>query len=228
MASTYSDRIEPCFSRTKHTFPILNFLPSKTKRTFSNCLSHCNPAYGWPYKFRSGSTTGSSMFAHDFGHLWRGRRIHVSGHSDLGFLSSLWASSNFTWVKADTASAANPSQPGNLAITSMIFAAVIWDASEPCSSETVKAPESSFTMSPRSTTLPLYFRNCGSKWHMPLRAAKVDFLLVSSCFQNNLLFALDLTKLHARIVSNFVHSLSTAAFASGFFIACGIGICARL
>ena len=45
-------------------------------------------------------------------------------------------SSIFTSVLADTASAACPSQPGNLATTSMIFGAVIWDADEPCSVST--------------------------------------------------------------------------------------------
>ena len=46
------------------------------------------------------------MFAHDLGHLWRGRRIHTSGHSDSGNLSNLGESSNCSSVKADTASAA--------------------------------------------------------------------------------------------------------------------------
>ena len=42
----------------------------------------------------------------------------------------------FTWVLADTASAACPSQPGSLEMISMIFAAVICDADEPCSVNT--------------------------------------------------------------------------------------------
>ena len=75
-------------------------------------------------------TTGYSMFAHDLGQLCRGRRIHTSGHSDLRILSNLGPSSNFTWVYADTASAACPSQAGNLAMTSITFAAVICDADE--------------------------------------------------------------------------------------------------
>ena len=61
------------------------------------------------------------QFSHDFGHLCRGKRIQTSGHSDLGILSNLGESSHFTQVQADTACAACPSQPGNLAITSMIF-----------------------------------------------------------------------------------------------------------
>ena len=36
----------------------------------------------------------------------------------------------------DTASAACPSQSGNLAMTSMTFAAVTWDVDEPCSVKT--------------------------------------------------------------------------------------------
>ena len=53
-------------------------------RTPSNCLSHDNLADGCPCKIRSRGTTGSSMFAQDFCHLCRGRRIFSSGHSDVG------------------------------------------------------------------------------------------------------------------------------------------------
>ena len=68
------------------------------------------------------------------------------------------ASSIFTWEKADTASPASPGQPGSLDVMSMTFAAVICDADDPFSVNTADEPESSFTMSPRNTTLPLYFR----------------------------------------------------------------------
>ena len=84
------------------------------------------------------------MLVHDLGHLCRGRRIQKSEHSDFEILSNLGASSNFIWVYVDTASAACPSQSGNLAITSITSAAVIWDAEEPCSARTAWAPESSF------------------------------------------------------------------------------------
>ena len=90
-------------------------------------------------------------FSYDFGHLCRGRRIQTSGHSDFGISSNLGAPFNFIRVYADPASAACPSQSGSLAI--ITFAAVICDADEPCSVKTARAPESSFTMSPR----PLYF-----------------------------------------------------------------------
>ena len=47
-------------------------------------------------------------------------------------------------------------------MTSIILAAVICEADEPCSVKTAKAPESSSTMSPRGTTLPLYFWSFGA------------------------------------------------------------------
>ena len=34
-------------------------------------------------------TTGSSILDHDLGHLCRGRRIQMSGHSDLGIFNNL-------------------------------------------------------------------------------------------------------------------------------------------
>ena len=46
------------------------------------------------------------------------------------------ASSIFTWVLADTASAACPVQPGSLGMISMTFAAVICDVDDPCSVNT--------------------------------------------------------------------------------------------
>ena len=54
-------------------------------RIFSNCLSHNSPANGWPHRFRPRGTTGFSILDHDLGHLCRGRRIPMSGHSDLDF-----------------------------------------------------------------------------------------------------------------------------------------------
>ena len=65
---------------------------------------------------------------------------NVSKHLDnpiydfLGFFGA----SKFTWVQADTASTACPWQPGNLAITSVNFATIIWDANEPCSAKNCK------------------------------------------------------------------------------------------
>ena len=39
----------------------------------------------------------------DFGQLCRGRRIHMSGHSDLGIFNNFAASSILTWVLANIA-----------------------------------------------------------------------------------------------------------------------------
>ena len=41
---------------------------------------------------------GSSILDHDLGHLCRGRRIQMSGHSDFGIFNNFGASSIFTWV----------------------------------------------------------------------------------------------------------------------------------
>ena len=95
----------------------------------------------------------------------------MSGHSDLGSVSNAGASSILTWVQADTASAVT------LAITSITFAAVICDDDGPCSVNAAYEPESSFTMSPRSTTRPFCFWNVGSnseflRWHMSFRVAE--------------------------------------------------------
>ena len=76
------------------------------------------------------------MFDHDVVHLCRGRRTQISGHSDFENLSNFGTPSILSWVQADTASAACPAQSGNLAMTSISFAAVICDADEPCSVNT--------------------------------------------------------------------------------------------
>ena len=64
------------------------------------------------------------MFDHDFDHMCRGRRIHISGHCDFGILSNFGASSILNWVRAGAASAACPAQSGGLAMTSMTFAVI--------------------------------------------------------------------------------------------------------
>ena len=76
----------------------------------------------------------------------------MSGHSDFGIFNNVGASSIFSWVSADTASAACPAHPGSLDLLSMTFATVICDADDPCSVNSAYDPESSFAMSLRSTT----------------------------------------------------------------------------
>ena len=46
----------------------------------------------------------------------------------------------FSWVQADTASAACPAQPGSLDMISITFAADICDADDPCFVSTAKDP----------------------------------------------------------------------------------------
>ena len=65
------------------------------------------------------------MLDDDFGHLCRGRRIQMSGHSDFAIFNNFGASYIITWKKTDTASASCPTHPGSLGMTSMTFAAGI-------------------------------------------------------------------------------------------------------
>ena len=93
MASTYTDKNNP-FSRCKNKHSQLEtFSQPYFNKIFSNCLSQNSPAKRWPYRFRSRGTTGSSTLDHDFGHLCRGRRIQMSGHSDFGIFKNVGASS---------------------------------------------------------------------------------------------------------------------------------------
>ena len=125
------------FSRcTNEHSQLETFSQAYFNRIFSNCLSHKSPAKEWPYRFRSGGTTGSSILDNDFGHVCFGRRIQMSGHSNLDIYNNFGASFIFTWVQADTASAACPEHPGSLDMISMTFATVIWDADDRCSVNT--------------------------------------------------------------------------------------------
>ena len=89
------------------------------------------------------------------------------------------------------------SPSGSLAVTSITFCSGHLGRRRALfSQKKAQAPESSFTMSPRSTTLPfLYFCNLGSNSAFfevtyVHQCSKVDILFASLCFQNNLLFAL--------------------------------------
>ena len=87
----------------------------------------------------------------------------------------------------------------------MIFAAVICDANEPCSVKTAYAPESSFTMSILSTTLPLYFCKVDSfcLFAHPEWPPFCSWLFSSPMLELSQAFSIP----------------STAAFASGTFMA---------
>ena len=112
----------------------------------------------------------------------------------------------FTWISADTVSAACPTQVGSWEIISMFFAAVICD--------------SSVTITLQNTTRPLYFKSFASnsaffKWQMSISETTWSFAFVvlsppsyfglSSCF-------------YAQNFSNFSNSLSTASFSAGIFM----------
>ena len=105
------------WTNTHSWFGIFSLASSKAS---SNCLSHSNPVNWCPHKFSSRGTMGSSILSRDFDHLCRGRSVQTSGHSVLGIFDQPGCISNFTWVQADTASAA---QLGNTSETSMIFTA---------------------------------------------------------------------------------------------------------
>ena len=125
-----------------------------------NCLKIAVPTIVLPKDDRTDFAQEEQLGLPYWTMIWAilccGRRIQISGHSDFGIFINVGASSILTWVLADTASAACPAHPGSLEIMSMTFAAVICDADDPCSVNTAYDPESFFTMSPRSTTLPLY------------------------------------------------------------------------
>ena len=229
ISSTYTDKNSP-FARFIHEHSQFKTLSQPfSNRTCSNCLSHNGPAKGWPYKFLSRRTTASSVLDHDLGHLCFGRRIQISGHSGFGIFNNVEASSILTCVWADTASAAWPEHPGSLDMMSMTSAAVIWDDDDPCSVNTAYAPESSFTMSPRSTTLPLYFWYRGSnpellRWQRSINDAKWTYLPLFLASSITSFLFLTFVSCHVGIFFSFSHSFSTAAFESGIFMAWGIGI----
>ena len=110
--------------------------------------------------------------------------VHVSKCLDILTLEFSITSVHLpflAWVWADAASASGPAHPGRLKIMSMTFAAVICDAADPCSVNNAYDPEWSFTVSPRSTTLPWYFWYWGSnskflRWQMSINDAKWTFL----------------------------------------------------
>ena len=97
-SSTYTDKNKPCFLWTSTHSQFGTFLIKDPIKFFRTFLSHNGPASGYPYRFRSRGSAGSSRIDHDLGHLFRGIRIHKTGHSDFGMLSSLGTPSDFTWV----------------------------------------------------------------------------------------------------------------------------------
>ena len=169
-------------------------------RNFLEVSSHQRSASGWPYIFRSSGTTGSSILDRDFDHLCRGRRIQMSGHSDLGIFHTAGVSSILTCVYADTASAVCPAHLGSLTITSISFAAVVCHADEPCSVNSV-------------VRVWIMFHNVISSITHGLRVFEWIVLLSLCASWTTSCLLLTFVNCHASIFSSF----STAAFASCIF-----------
>ena len=90
------------------------------------------------------------------------------------------------------------------------------DAEEPCSVKTAGAPDSSFAMSPGSTTLPLFFCSLVPTPHFwDDRCPSVKQSGLSFCLwllrESPPFLLLTFSSCHAGIVSSFFHPLSTAA-----------------
>ena len=84
-------------------------------------------------------------------------------------------------------------------------------------------------MSPRSTTRPLYFwcfvsYSAFFRWQMSISEAKWTFTIFVLASSITSFVLLTFVRFHAEIFSSFSHSLSTAAFAAGIFMAWGIVI----
>ena len=141
LSSTNTEKNDPYSWCTNEHSQLETFSQPCCNGIFSNCLSHNTPAQGWPCRFRSRRTTGSSILDHDFGHLCRDGQIQMSGNSDWGILNNLGASTIYIWVHANIVSAVYPSHPSSLyMMMSMAFAAFICDV-DPRSMNTAWEPE---------------------------------------------------------------------------------------
>ena len=181
MSSTYTDKNNPFWRCTKRHSQFGTFSHTCFNRIFSNCLSHNSPAKGWPKRFRSRRTTGSSILYHDFGHLCFGRRIQMSGHSDFGIFNNFVSIFHFYLGISRYCVCC-------LSIATLQSGYDIHDfccrhlwrwwslLAKYCIRSWII-----FHNSPRSTTLPLYFWYWGSnskflRWQMSINDAKWTFL----------------------------------------------------
>ena len=98
MSSTYTDKNNP-FHGVRISIPNWKPSPSRTSIGFSQIVF---PITVLPKEDHTDSfqeeRLGLPYWTQDFGHLCRGRRIQVSGHSDLGIFNNVGASSIFTCV----------------------------------------------------------------------------------------------------------------------------------
>ena len=228
ISSTYTNRNSPLARLTNKHSQLKKISQPCSNRTFSNCLSHQSPARGWPYKFLSRRTTGSSILDHDFGHLCFGWRIQKCGHSDWIFLRT-WCTFHF-----------------DLSLNGYCICCLTWTTWKPwynvhdfCGchlgrwwfmfSEYCIRPWIVFynITSEYNSTFAFWCFASNSAffwWHMSINDAK--WTVAPDVFASSITCFLFLTfvSCNAGIFSSFSHSLSTAAFAAGIFIARGIGM----
>ena len=227
MSSTYTDKNIPFWRWTKKHSRLETFSQPCFNKIFSNCLSHNSPAKGWPYRFLSRGTTGSSILDHDLGHLCRGRRIQMSGHSDLAIFKNFGASSIFTWVSADTASVLrNPAvwrwYPWLLLLSfEMPMNLVQWNLREALNRLLQYHLRVQLDLCILGALPPIqHFSSDMCPLMMQYELLRPTSLLHRSPLSYFWLSSNSTPKFSP----SFSHSLSTAAFAAGTFIAWGIGI----
>ena len=215
-SSTYADKNSCSFRWTKrHSHPWTFSNPS-FMIFFVECNSHRRPARGCPYKFSLKRQYGSLNFSQllSLGHLCLGNLIQVS------MLKHSFISANTTWWYAPIASESPPALPGKRANASNSFAAAWCEAEVPCSVKTAKVFSSSLTWSPRRTTRPLYLRSASASslcftWHSSIRSAKCTSTPLVLAAAMISCFSITVFTSQAILSSNFDHSFSRAALASG-------------
>ena len=227
MSSTCTNKNDPSSRWTKKHSQFGIFSQPCFNGIFSNCLSHNSPAKWWPYRFLQRGTTGSSMLDHDLGHLCRGRRIQMSGHSDLGFFSKYVNIFHFylgvsrycvcclsfaTWQSGDDINDFG----GYLRCWRSLL-------SECCVRARIgfhnitSENDSTFVLLGLCLQSSIFQMTHVHQW------CKLNFCARRPCFIDHLFFTSDFRE----IFSNFSHSshyVSTAAFAAGIFMAWGMGI----
>ena len=95
MSSTQTDKNNFCFYE-RITIPNLILFPNQVPSMLFRTVLPTRVLRVGVRKSFVQEEKQDHLSSHDFGHLCFGRRIHTSGHSDLGILSGFWASSVFT------------------------------------------------------------------------------------------------------------------------------------
>ena len=199
------------FHDEQRDIPNLEFSPIHVCIGFSQIAF---PIIVRPYRFRSRGTTGSSILDHDFGHLCRGKRIQMSGHSDFGIFNNLWASSilgrsRYCVCRLSIATRQSGDDIHDFGCCHLRC----WRSmfSEYC----VRARNVFYKITTEYNSTFVFLVLCLQfsifRWHMSINDAKwtvaPDVLASVNHF-----FLLTVVSLHPENFSIFPHSLSTAAF----------------